>query len=245
MKSESQAVHTGNGDNHTIDSAESYSIMTETLKTVSSGVVDGTTGTMRIAMTIDGSMTVTGVGGVGMIFRYDYGEGRQGYPYINRTLLESAATIYGNGYDIYGPHSYQGTFSTPPGITLDIGVLNANNQPSHITFGGKTTVYADVPMTFGLDTEFRMGLMTWTGNIGDSGVMDSLFGHTATMTGIQIFDSNNQEVKDFTLTSGSGTLYNANGVVLSGSAAAPEPGTLALLLPFVLLGVRKSYLRLR
>ena len=229
FKSESQAVHTGNADNHTVNAAESYCISTETLRTVSSAVVNGTTGTMRIKMTIDGSMSVSGTGGFGMIFRYDYGTPRGGYPALDKRMLETFAYVYGNGYQIYGPHSSFGSFVTPPGMAYNIGPLNAQGQPSSITFGGMTDVYADVPMTFGLDTEFRMGLMTWTSNGNGNGVMDAMFGHTATMTGIQIFDNNNNEVKDFTLTSGSGTSYNAGGVVLSNSAAAPEPGSFALM----------------
>ena len=41
---------------------------------------------------------------------------------------------------------------------LNFGPINARGQPDCITFGGATKVYADIPVTFGSTTEFRMGL---------------------------------------------------------------------------------------
>jgi hypothetical protein len=215
LKSQSQATHTGGADNMTINNAESFSIFTESLAPTSPSVPNGTTGTMHIAMSLDGNLSVTGTGTAGMVFRYDYGAPRPGYPAINRWLLETFAGIYGNGYSIYGPHSYLGSYTTPTGMTLDIGPLNAQNQPSHITFGGATIVYADIPITFGSPSEFRMGLETWTGIGNGNGSMSSLFGSTATITGIQLFTGQG-EITDFSLTSGSGTSYDAKGVYVPG-----------------------------
>lgn len=215
LRSQSQSTHTGASDNMTINNAESFSIFTESLAPTSPSVPNGTTGTMHIAMSLDGNLSVTGTGSVGMVFRYDYGAPRPGYPAINRTLLETSGIIYGNGYSIYGPHSYLGSYTTPTGMTLDIGPLNAQNQPSHITFGGATIVYADIPVTFGSSAEFRMGLQTFTGVGNGNGTMSSLFGNTATMIGIQLFTSQG-EITDFSLTSGSGTSYDAKGVYVPG-----------------------------
>jgi hypothetical protein len=221
LKSQSQATHTGGSDNMTINNAESFSVFTESLAPTSPGVPNGTAGTMRIAMSLDGNFSVTGTGSAGMVFRYDYGAIRPGYPAINRTLLETFGSIYGNGYSIYGPHSYLGSFTTPAGMTLDIGPLNAQNQPAHITFGGATVVYADIPVTFGSSAEFRMGLQTFTGVGNGNGMMNSLFGGTATLTGIQLFTSQG-EITDFSLTSGSGTLYTAQGAVVCPAHVAAD-----------------------
>jgi hypothetical protein len=233
LKSQSQATHSGAADNMTVNNADSFSIFTESLNPMSPGVSVATPGTMRLAISLDGNLSVTGTGSAGLVFRYDYGTPRPGYPAINRPLLETFGIIYGNGYDIYGPHSYLGSYTTPAGMTLDVGPLNAQGQPAHIAFGGATTVYADIPIIFGASAEFRMGLETFTGVGNGNGAMSSLFGSTATITGIQLFTSQG-EITDFSLTSGSGAQYTAQGVVI------PEPGTLLLFLPLTAAALRRS-----
>lgn len=223
LKSSSSATHNGNADNATVNSAQSYAKFVDALTPTSAGVASGTAGVMRLAMTIDGNFAINGKGAAGMIFRYDYGDPRPGYPAINRTLLESFIDIYGNGYQLYGPHSYLGSFQTPPGFNVTIGPSDASGSPAYASFGGSSTVYADIPITFGSSTEFRMGLFTWI-NIGNgSGTQNSDFGNTATLTGIQLFTGSGTEITDFSLASASGAQYTADGIVL-----VPEPATLML-----------------
>ena len=226
LGAEAHAVHTGNSDNATVNNSDAYAIVTDSIAPSSPGVAVGSNGMMRLAVTVDGSMTVTGKGTVGMILRYDYGTPRPGYPALDRYLLETFANIYGNGYQIYGVHSSFGSFVTPPGVAYTLGSPDASGLPSYATFGGKTTVYADVPVTFGSSAEFRIGMLAWAGVGNGSGMLDSDFRHTATITGIELFDSTGNSLSDFSLQSGSGTLYTKNGV----QAVVPEMGTLLLAL---------------
>ncbi len=161
-----------------------------------------------------------------MLLRYGYGTNTT----LNQRLLESAAYIYGNGYQLYGPHSYLGSFVTPPGMTLDVGPILPTGQPTYITFGGTTTVYAEIPVIFGSSIDVKMGMETFTSIGNGNGTMSSLFDNTATITGVQVFDNGGNAVNDFTIGTGSGTVFDANGVHLGGAAAAPEPTSLALVL---------------
>ena len=244
LKSESQATHNGNSDNATVNSAESFATVRDTFTPTSPTVANGTSGTMKIALTIDGSTSVTGTGGNGLLFRFGYSPNAS-VTNPPSTLLETSAHIYGNGYQIYGPHSSFGSFVTPPGMTLNVGPLNGAGQPSFITFGGTTTVYATVPIVYGASVDYLMGLMTWTEVGNGNGVMSSKFGHTATITGIQLLDSGGTNVSNFSIASVSGTLYDANGVHLGGTAGAPEPTTLALVVCGMaagIVGVRRKRL---
>ena len=223
LGSESHAVLSGNSDNATVNNAESYAIMRDSLSPTSPGVAAGSNGTMRLAVTVGGAMSVSGRGDVGMILRYDTGAPRPGYATINQTLLESSLVIYGNGYSVYGPHSSFGSYVTPAGMNLHVGAITASGSPTDLSFGGVTTVYATLPVTYGAATDFRMGMLTWAGVGNGDGTMDSAWAHTARISGIEMFDSAGNPVKDFSITSGSGTAYTASGV-----AVVPEGGTLVL-----------------
>lgn len=231
LGSESHAIHTGNGDNMTVNNAESYGIMHDSLNPTSPGVIAGVNGTMRLAVTVDGMMKVSGKGTVGMMLRYGFGAPM---PVMDKTLLETFVDIYGNGVQTYGPHSSFGSFVTPPGMAFTYGPNDPSGLPSSIEFGGATTVYATVPITFGGDTDFRMGMMTWVNPGNGSGILDTGFGQTATITGIELFDNLGQSVPEFTISSGSGTLYTASGVQV---VVVPEAGTLALLIAGASIGL--------
>lgn len=227
LKSQSQGVHIGNADNATLNTAESYGIFYETFKPTSAGVTNGTSGTMKIAVTIDGSLSVVGKGTAGLLLRFGTGNSPS---LLNPPtyLLETFATIYGNGYQIAGPNSSYGSNTTPPGMAYNIGPLDALGAPSSITFGGTSTVFATIPIVFGSVANYEMGMMTFADQGNGSGNLKSLFGNTATISGIQLFDNAGNQVNTFSIASGSGTFYDANGVRLGGAAAAPEPATLLL-----------------
>lgn len=224
LGAEAHAVHTGNSDNATVNNADAYAVVSDTINPSSPGVTVGSNGRMRLAVTVDGSLTVGGKGTAGMLLRYDYGTPSPGYPALGRSLLETFVDIYGNGYQIYGVHSSFGSFVTPPGVAYTFGPNDASGLPTYATFGGKTTVYADIPVTFGLSADFRLGMLAWAGVGNGSGMLDSGWRHTATITGIELFDNAGKPLPDFTLTSGSGTLYTVNGV----QTVVPEPSALAL-----------------
>jgi hypothetical protein len=231
IRSESHALHIGNWDSFTVNTAESYGIMRDTFSVTSPGVISGSNGTMRIGMAFDGNMSVVGKGTVGVAFRYGYGA----TPVLNRTLLETFANIYGNGFTIYGPHSYLGSYVTPPGFSYNIGPAGPSGAPDFITFGGAGALFADVPITFGTGIDVRFGLYTFTGIGNGNGDMDVVFFHSATMTSIQIFDGGGNTVSNFSIASGSGTIYTASGAAVRQSSAAPEPTSLAFLMGGLLL----------
>lgn len=233
LKSGSHALHQGGSTNSTVNMAESYGIMSDTFTVTSPGAANGTNGTMRIGMTLDGTLSVVGTGRAGIVFRYGYGGSN---PVLNRYLLETAADIFGNGFSIYGPHSYLGSFVTPPGFAYNIGPVNGVGQPSFITFGGAETLFADVPIVYGTSIDVRFGLYTFTGIGNGNGNMDVDFYNTATMTSIEMRDSGGNPVSTFSIASGSGTFYDANGAQLAQFTAAPEPATLGLLASGLLTG---------
>jgi hypothetical protein len=59
-----------------------------------------------------------------------------------------------------------------------------------------------------------------------AGSANSSFASTALLTGIDIFDASGRRIDNFTIVSGSGTVYGPHGVQI---AAVPEPTTTALL----------------
>ncbi len=233
LGAESHAVHTGNSDNATVNNADSYAIFRDSLNPSSPDVTAGASGTMRLAVTVSGAMQVSGTGGVGMLLRYGYGTPRPGYPIIGDRLLETFLNIYGNGYQIYGPHSSFGSFVTPPGMTLTTGTILPTGQPTFLAFGGTTTVYATLPVTFGADTDFQMGMLTWAGVGNGNGTMDTGFAHTATISGIELLDATGKLIPNFSIASGSGTLYTSNGV----QTVVPEVGSLLLIVGGILPGL--------
>ena len=63
--------------------------------------------------------------------------------------------------------------------------------------------------------------------IPGDGATDAVdFASSALLTGIELFDAAGNPIPDFSIDSGSGTVYDANGVHLT--SAAPEPATPAV-----------------
>jgi hypothetical protein len=91
--------------------------------------------------------------------------------------------------------------SLPAGWTTSTGMLS----------GSSTVGSVLLPVTVGQSWQLRVGLIGWTQATADSSF-------NASMTGIQLFDSQQQPVQQFSVTSESGTQY------------VPEPATALLLL---------------
>ena len=79
-------------------------------------------------------------------------------------------------------------------------------------------------LTYGTAFDLTFGLLAYA--LPRDGSASSNFISTALLTGIDVFDSQGNKIDDFSILSGSGTRYDANGVHL---AAVPEPTTLAFL----------------
>lgn len=120
------------------------------------------------------------------------------------------------------------------------GVVNGGPPPAGFTAGiGSLTGQAafttfQLPVTLGQAVDLQVGLMATAYFAGSSD-----FSSTATLSAIALFDSNRNFLNTFSITSASGTQYNANGVL----SASPEPATFELVAGIAVAGLirkRKS-----
>ena len=114
-----------------------------------------------------------------------------------------------------------GAFDGMP-VTVDPGIS--------ITVAGSTTFALDLPIVFGVPTEFTYTLWaavlpsTTIGGRPSPSEGRVSFLSTVRMTGIEIIGPGGAVLNDFTIDSGSGTRYGSAGVV-----AVPKPGSLLLM----------------
>jgi len=90
-----------------------------------------------------------------------------------------------------------------------------------------------LPVTPGMGVTFDVGLMVSTDLLNGASSVDPSPGMT--LSGIELFDANGNPISNFSLTSGSGALYGANGLLGEPTSATPEPSTLWMLASGLLL----------
>lgn len=118
------------------------------------------------------------------------------------------------------------TGAAVPGCTTDTNSFSCTNA---------TISTITLPVTFGTVMPINLGAIIAAQPGAGVSVDPDL-----TLTGIQIYNADQQPISDFTITSGSGAVYGPNGIE-SEPANAPEPGTFLLLgLGFVGLGWVKA-----
>jgi hypothetical protein len=78
-----------------------------------------------------------------------------------------------------------------------------------------------LPVTPGMGVAFDVGLMLSTDLLNGASSVDPSPGMT--LSGIELFDANGNPISNFSLTSGSGALYGANGLLGEPTSATPEP----------------------
>lgn len=168
-------------------------------------------GTFRPTFTLDGALFTQGRTDNQIVFSYGIGNG----PMFTTFRLQDSR----GDFTIYAPGGYVASY---PGLTV-----GGNNTSGRLA-SGSVSFQLNVPMTFGTAVELNFAL--WAGTLPASSVGQAFpsngsasFYSSVRMTGIQVLDSAGDAVPAFSVTSGSGTLYSAAGVV-------PEPGTWALLL---------------
>jgi hypothetical protein len=85
-----------------------------------------------------------------------------------------------------------------------------------------------LPITFGTATDFDLGLLASTDILQGTSSVDPFPG--LSLTGIDVFDANGAPIDSFSITSGSGAVYGANGLISEPPpvSAVPEPFTLSL-----------------
>ncbi len=100
-----------------------------------------------------------------------------------------------------------------------------------------------LPVTPGTGVTFDLGLMLSTALLNGASSVDPSPGFT--LSGIQLYDANGNPITNYSLTSGSGASYGANGLLGEPQSATPEPATLWLLASGLLLVVAVARLRRR
>lgn len=183
--------------------SESFATFTESFLILSPGA-NGQSGIFTPTFTVGGSWGVSGR--TAAQFEMDYQVGNQPNLILYRIQGDQGQqpSIYYNGY-----------VASLPGLTVG---------PTSVS--GTTPISFSVPFIY--SQAFNMTISLYSSVIPSSnggGVSsgDVDFAHTATLTGIDV-QQNGQSVP-FTIQSGSGTVYTANGV----QSAVPEPSTLVLL----------------
>lgn len=209
--------YTGASDNGTVAGAQAGARQVESLA-IGGGSGNGI---YRQTFTIDGSLFNVGRAESEIEFGYSVGSGPTLMTFRITSQQGGAVAFYANG-------GYQAML---PGMTVTGDLANG------FTVAGTTTFSFDIPIVFGVAQD--IGLTMWAATLPRSNVglltasgSDASFFSSARLTGIQVFDSGGQALGNFTVTSGSGTLYGPGGVV-----AVPEP-SVALLLGAGLLWLR-------
>lgn len=206
-----QAVgrYTGTSDNGTVAGAQAGARQVESLN-IGGGTGNGI---YRQTFTVDGSLFNVGRSYSEVEVGYSVGSGPTIMAFRITNQRDGDVGLYANG----------GFQASLPGMAVTGDLANG------FTVAGITTFTFDIPIVFGVTQD--IGLTMWAatlpgssvGLLGPSGG-DASFFSSARLTGIQVLDSGGQALGNFTITSGSGTLYGPGGVV-----AVPEPSTLLML----------------
>lgn len=201
--------YTGASDSATVAGSQAGARQIETM---TFGGSSGN-GTYRPTFTIDGSLFNVGRTESEVEFRYAIGTGPMLVAFRIMNTASSGISLYANG-------AYQ---SALPGIAITGDAVNG------FTVAGTTTFSIDIPIQFGSVQE--MSFSMWAATIPRSNVGlvtpsggDASFLNSATLTGIEVFDSGGNALDAFTISSGSGTSYGPGGVI-----AVPEPRTALML----------------
>lgn len=204
------ATYGGASDGFTVAGSQAFGLQREPMN-IGGGVGAGR---FQPTFTVDGSLFNVGNTDSQLEFYYAVDDGPA---FLGFRVQNNRGSV-----SLYGPGGYVSQF---PGMTLtgDLG--------TGFTESGSTTFTLDIPIVFGVSSDVTFAL--WASVIprssvglltGSSATVD--FVNTVKLTGINVVESSTGRSLDaFTITSGSGTLYDRNGVV-----AVPEPGISACML---------------
>ncbi len=98
--------------------------------------------------------------------------------------------------------------------------------PGAASGSGKFDTFA-FDFTFGTSFDFTLGMLAYV-IPGPGGTGDVDFSSTALLSGITLHTAAGQAVTDFSIASGTGTSYDANGVRLATTNAVPEPSSIVI-----------------
>ncbi len=210
------ASYGGTSDSSVVSGSQAFGMQTEPMN------FGGATGTgiYRPTFTIDGSLF--GVGRTDSELAFSYGIGTEPN-YLAFRIVNSRGAL-----SFYGPNGYETSF---PGFSV------TGSAGTGYTVSGSTTFTLNIPIDFGATADITYALWAASLPLSSAGLLtassgDVEFLNTVRLTGIQVLDSRGLPVDAFTITSGSGTKYDRNGVVAAidpgGPNNVPEPGTLPL-----------------
>jgi hypothetical protein len=100
-----------------------------------------------------------------------------------------------------------------------------------------------LPVTPGMGVAFDTGLMVSTDLGNGASSVDPSPGMT--LSGIELFDANGNPISDFSLTSGSGAVYGADGLISEPLTSTPEPAMTWLLGAGIFLAIAGARVRQR
>jgi hypothetical protein len=191
----------GIGDANTVVGFEGFGRYTDSMA-IDNPSLAGTSGTTVLHFGVDGSLSRTGVSTVGVAVSYQ--QNTDPVFTLMSAILQPAGAS--NFVPLTGPG--RAGFSISDTAVSGSGVFDT----------------VALPFTFGSPFDFSLGLFAYS--MPRDGTATSSFASTVLLTGIDVFDAHGSPVADFSIVSGSGTLYDADGVHI---AAVPEPTTSALL----------------
>lgn len=198
---EASGTFTGYTDNKSYHASEAAALVYDTL------TVNGTgQGTITMGFTIDGAMNAIGNSEAFTQLNYQLGDGPDYAGFLGKVY-------YGdNFYTAYGTSDLSGL--TAAGASL-------SGTASIATF--------DLPIVFGTTYDWTYGLYSAAYPGPGGGAASSDFISTARLTSITVKDSSGQ-ARAFSITSGSGTIYDENGAHLAAVDPVPEPATWAMMI---------------
>lgn len=204
---EAHGTFSGSGNGLIVEGAQAVGLSHEVITPHSATHADGTAGVMVLQYTVDGNLSVTGGHGTAdfsVVYQKDAGP----------IFLLVAGSV----------------FDPAAAATLVAGSLGDDVAGFAIGAGsasGSDVFNAFVNVVWGTPFDFTLAMLAYV--IPGDGANDNVnFSSSALLTGIVIRDAQGNPVNDFTIESGSGTVYDANGVHFAASSV-PEPATLALL----------------
>jgi len=203
---DAHGTFTGSGNSLIVEGAQGFGLMRETITPHSPTQADGTADVMSLKFTVHGSLSVTGANGTAafaVVYRQDAGP----------NFLLAAGQAFSPG-------------SAPSLVAGSLGDDVAGFAVGPGTASGTDDFHAFVNVVLGTPFDFTLAMLAYV--MPGDGATDAVdFASSALLTGIELFDAAGNPVPDFSIESGSGTFYDANGVHLT--SAVPEPATLAVL----------------
>lgn len=187
--------YSGTMDTFTTRGAESFATFTESFTIAGAA---GQYGYFVPTFSVDGEWNKTGSAAVQFQMDYQVNTGPTYLLYRIQSDITQPPSLWYNGY-----------VNSIPGLSVGANSVTGSAQ---ISIGPGTSVapiYFEFNQPFDLTIGLYASVIPYPGS-PSTGSADYL--HTASMSGISILDASGKVLPEFTISSGSGTLYDANGV---------------------------------